>query len=391
MRYQIVHYAHFNDGTGWANASIGYARALKTAVEKYNQDKVHRRNGDSIALQLVSCKLNNSNVPLPADLAPLEVKKVELNPAAFRISLQQTLPHFMSCLEGFDYNVGVAVCETDFAYTDWSEYLNMMDKVIVPSETNYDSFFRSGVLESKLDLIAYPFDLTEIERYGKLSKTHHIHPLLDGNYTFYTVSEYSKRKNFGALVRAYLAEFDPAEPVSLVIKMNGNKDALNKEIEEIKDGMKLYQDRSAYQPIITISEKLSDDGMIQLHRDFDCFVNVSHAEGWSLPTFQACAFGKQVLSAWSGGVDQFVEGISLIDSVQETCFGATDTIPFLYTAREKWQNVRGPQLQYRMRQAYECRDKFKQKSSAIINKYFSYEYIGEEFLTALGVYSCLSK
>jgi len=38
MHYQIVHYAHFNDGTGWANASVEYARALNIAIKNYNEE-----------------------------------------------------------------------------------------------------------------------------------------------------------------------------------------------------------------------------------------------------------------------------------------------------------------------------------------------------------------
>jgi len=384
MHYQIVHYAHFNDGTGWANASVEYARALNIAIKNYNEEN---KGKSRCSLQLFSCKLNQSNIPIPDDLAHLEVKKVQLDPTAFTICLQQTLPHFMGYLDGFKLNVGALVCETDFKYSDWPEYLNMMDTVVVPSESNYDNVFRSGVLENKLYKIEYPFNPADVVKYNSIKKSESIHPLLDGNYVFYTISEYSKRKNFGALVRAFLAEFDPAEPVSLVIKMSGDKEALTKEIEEIKAGMKLYQDRAAYQPIVLISERLTDDRLIQLHKDFDCFVNVSHAEGWSLPTFQATMFGKQVLSVTSGGVHEFVESEGLISAQKEGCIGATDTLPFLYTAREEWRNVNLPSLQYKMRQAYTIRSKFKSNPPSLL-KHYTYEKIGREFLDILGVEPC---
>ena len=91
---------------------------------------------------------------------------------------------------------------------------------------------------------------------------------------------------------------------------------------------------------VIIPTYLSNDQMAQLHKTCDCYINLSHGEAWSIPAFDAMAFGNTPICGKEGGPRQFInEGDKntgcLVNGVYDVCFHMT---PLLISSLQAEKN-----------------------------------------------------
>jgi glycosyltransferase involved in cell wall biosynthesis len=361
----------FKDGTGFTQGSTNLVLSL-----------------DSVGVDVVprTVKLNGINGEVPQRILDLEQKSAQ----GCNVVIQHLLPNMMKFERNCGINIATLAPEAAFEGTNWSEHLNLMDEVWVQSEYSRRCCLDSGV-NAPVRNVQHAFDIDRYTRsYGKID--------LPPGFKFYAIADFNRRKNLGALLRAFHTEFAPEENVQLIVKVSSAQlDArrLGQELvnmsNEIKRSLKLYPNESFYKKEVFIPDFCSNEKIYELHNSCDCFVNSSMAEGWSVPTFEAMAFGKGVIAPRSTGFLEYLtdDNSYLVDVYEEPCFSCLDTLPYLYTAREDFYVPSINGLRKAMRRAYANQEEMAQKARQAVadSQAFSLETIGAKLRGILGEFT----
>jgi glycosyltransferase involved in cell wall biosynthesis len=228
-----------------------------------------------------------------------------------------------------------------------------MDELWVPCSEMVDI---AGV-RPPIKIVPHSTDLEDFRQtYNELNI-----PQLKNKFVFYFVGEYNRRKNLAALIKAFHIEFEPDEPVELVLKVNKpgmSAEALAEEMVQfcngIKEGLRLYKE-DRYKKEIIITLQLPRPDLLSVHQAGDCFVCPSRGEAWCIPAFEAMAMGNLVISTAVGGPKDYIDsdwnGL-LVNGSMEPVFGQHETVAEFGTARERWMDVSVASLAKAMRYMY---------------------------------------
>lgn len=372
---KILFVGVYRDGTGWGRAAEDYIRALDAA------------GADVVCRPL---KLNDVDHRPHPRVLELERKST----AGATVCVQHCLPHQTDFNGRFRRSVAMFATESsDFRASAWADRVNLMDRAVVFNRQSKQACLDSGV---KVPVYVVPH-ATDVERFQKAYEPLDLlKPTRDrGEFNFYTVGEFVRRKNFAALVKAFHLEFDPDEPVNLVVKTSvpGKSPADGHAVvenfcNEIKRGLKLHGGAVGhYRPELIVTDRLTDQGMMRLHAGCDVFVQPSYGEAWSIPAFDAMAMGKcPIVTAATGYLDYVSnrEGW-LVDYRAEPAFGAFDTFEDLLVGTESVASVDINDLRWCMRVAYENSKLREDKATSGIAKAyeFSHEAVGATLRQAL--------
>ena len=120
----------------------------------------------------------------------------------------------------------------------------------------------------------------------------------DARFRFLCVGKWEERKGSAGLVRAFAEEFDPLEPVELVMHCGASRSRgrdFRREIAEVL--------AAAHRPDarVTVSEPLEAAAFVALMRSCHAFVLPTRAEGWGLPIIEAMACALPcIVTGYSG-------------------------------------------------------------------------------------------
>jgi glycosyltransferase involved in cell wall biosynthesis len=263
---KVLYISHHKEASGWGQAARNYILAM-----------------DSVGIEVIpkAIRLNGSLANLPSRLIELENR----SPYNCTHCIQHILPNYMKYDNSFKRSIGLFVLETkNISHTTWVDHINLMDEVWVPC---IDMSFIHGI-NKPINIVPHTFDL---EPYNKVYQKLNI-PQLNNRFVFYFIGEYNRRKHIGALLRAFHTEFEPEEGVELVLKVNksgiSDKDLATEMVgfcNKIKENMRIYSNIDRYKSEIIITTYISEEDMLRLHANCDCFVNPSYGESWcTLPT-----------------------------------------------------------------------------------------------------------
>lgn len=196
-------------------------------------------------------------------------------------------------------NVGRTMFETDRLPPGWADACNRMDAVWVPSAFNVTTFVQAGVRADKLRVVPGAIDLIPYDPGCA--------PLrVDGarGFNFLSVFDWTLRKGWDALIRAYVEEFGADEDVALILKTHSS---LGYTGAQMLDAVAAYitntlgRDLNRIPDIILQDANVPDARMPNLYRAADCYVMPSRGEGWGRPYMEAMAMGLPVIATgWSG-------------------------------------------------------------------------------------------
>jgi glycosyltransferase involved in cell wall biosynthesis len=363
---KVLYIGVYRDGSGYGQAAIDYILAL-----------------DSVGVDVVCrpLKLNNANPQLPPRLLQLEGK----SSSDCDVVIQHVLPHQMDYSGRFKKNIGLFAYEmSNFRTSAWAERLNMMDEVWAINQQQAFACRDSGV---KVPVYVIPH-ATNVERFQCS------YPVLDGlrpykeqgDFLFYAIGEFVRRKNYATLLKAFHLEFSPSEPVQLVIKtsMPGkSKDETLKYVNgfanDIKRGLKLHGGHlESYKQELVIAERTTDESILSLHSTCNCFVLPSYGEAWCIPAFDAMAMGKTPIVTDCCGFQDYMSDDEgwMVKCHREPAFGVMDSFQDLYVGTESWQSADVGHLQLCMRQAFA--DRLLQDEKAFRGTKRAYEFSYEK-------------
>jgi glycosyltransferase involved in cell wall biosynthesis len=277
-------------------------------------------------------------------------------------------------------NIGYTVWETSKLPAHWVPMCNKMDAIWVPCQWNIDVFRDSGVTVP-LKKIEHTIDMAQFENVQAADLG-----LPKDKFTFYSIFQWTERKNPVGLIKAFLSEFSESDNVALVLKTyrqdNSERDKkwIEQEILNIKQSMFIYD----HPPVMIIHKMLSRQEILALHKAGDCMVMPHRAEGWSCTHFEAMAMGTPAIGTNFGGNTEFMnhDNSYLLDYHPTPVAG----MPWkLYNGKSMWAEPSIGQLQTYMRGIYTDRSRAQgkaEKAKLDVQKY-SWENIGKKIVEEL--------
>ena len=193
--------------------------------------------------------------------------------------------------------VGYTTWETTRLPHHWPPLLNVMDLLLVPSQWNKDVFRECGVT-TPIEVVPH------IIHPGPFAKTSSPTEII-----FYTIGPWTARKAMADVLEAYCRAFHLGESVRLIIKTSPEDFTRSPALRRLGGSLgtasaaisRILRKHRSHAPVEVITETLSDAEIDAFHAKGDCFVSLSHGEGWSIPAFDAAAFGNPVINTRFGG------------------------------------------------------------------------------------------
>lgn len=191
--------------------------------------------------------------------------------------------------------------ETDRCPISWLDTLSKVDRILVFSEFNRAAWAASGIPAEKIDALPAAVDSFLYNPNGPRMRIENAK-----GFTFLMSGDFTERKNFEAVLEAYVKEFSAEEPVTLVVKTHyggfvkrNRRDCLNR----LRDIVGRFSKESPPR-ILFWGDKISDQAMAALYRSADCFVLTSRGEGLGFQYLESMASGVPVIHAdWSAQTD----------------------------------------------------------------------------------------
>ena len=204
-------------------------------------------------------------------------------------------------------NVGRAMFESDRAPKQWIGPMLDRDELWVPSRFNVESFARSGIPEEKMRILGgtLDFDLFDPRQVDPLELG-----APDGAFTFLTNFDFSERKGWRQLLRAWARAFDRTDDVCLVLKTGSfyaGDGTVQGRIDEFLHSALGAAGRERMAPVKLMWDRLPAATMPRLYAGADAYVLPSRGEGWGRPYMEALAMGLPTIASRFSGNLEFMD------------------------------------------------------------------------------------
>lgn len=312
------------------------------------------------------------------------VLAVQEQPLEYKIKILHTTPNvYMQYMEPEKYHIGRVFWETNKLPQDFATMVQMCDEVWTGSEYNKQAIIKAGVTK-RIHIIPEAID-TDID--VEAIKPYEIEG--QDAFKFYSIFEWTERKNPQALLTAYWLEFEGVTDVSLNIKTyldnfsSGRKDEIDQSIRLLKKKLPL-----SHYANLNLSRRLMDRHQVyRFHKTFDCFVSAHRGEGWGVPQMEAMLMGKPIISTNCGGIHEYLkdgENALLIPYVLKQVENTRNKQ--WYTDDQEWADIDIQELRKAMRLMYTNEKKRKEiakKGQESVKELFSLKAVGEQMKNRL--------
>jgi glycosyltransferase involved in cell wall biosynthesis len=233
-------------------------------------------------------------------------------------------------------NIARVFWETSKLSYDFAQGCKEVDEIWTGSKFNEDAIRASGV-DVPIKIIPEAIDMVDRESIEPFEITY------KDDYKFYSIFEWTTRKNPKALLEAFWLEFENTEGVSLSIKTFLDNFTFEKqkhildEIQSVKNRLGLKK----YAPIYIFNGLLNRNQMYKFHQTFDCFVSTHRGEGWGIPQMEALIMGKPVISTNLGGIHEWLVDKADAFLLPYTLIPVNNSrSPEWYTNDQQWGDVK---------------------------------------------------
>jgi len=312
-----IRYLSYADHSGYSLAALGYVRALRNAgipvwwtplLFPGGRPTPWRPEDGLDALPFTRAAGDD------AALADLPTLVTAGGACAYDTVIVHTVPeHWPALVEPGKRNVGCTVWEVDALPAHWPALLNLVDRVLVPCEMNRALFGEGGVTPP---VRAVPH--ARRHAWNVLSSTAGagLRAALDvpaDHFVFYSINVWDPRKALADLVRVFSRTFGGDEKVTLVLKTSTlmsphglERTAIPARVRALQDEVTAETGRAPATIRTLAADSVPGRLIDALHATGDCFVSLTHGEGWGMGSFDAATLGKPVLIAPYGGPADFL-------------------------------------------------------------------------------------
>ena len=294
----------------------------------------------------------------------------------YKIKILHTTPNvFGNYMEHDKYHIGRLFWETDKIPLDFAQGAQMMDELWTGSEYNKKAIQNCGVTKP-IYIIPEAID----------TKIGEIRPYVvdyPNDYKFYSIFEWTERKNPGALLEAYWREFENTEGVSLTLKTYVDNFGPEKK-DEVKQNIRLIKKKlnlKRYAPLYLFTQLMDRHQIYRFHKTFDCLISTHRGEGWGIPQMEAMLTGNPVISTACGGIHEYLTD-------KKDAYLLPFTLAHLkentrnrqwYTMDQKWAEVKVEDVRAAMRYVFEHkaeREAVAKAGQETVKREFSIEAVG---------------
>lgn len=304
----------------------------------------------------------------------------------YRVKIIHTTPNVYGMfLEPGKYHIGRVFWETDKLPDDFAQKVQLVDEIWTGSKFNEAAIRNAGV-DKPIHIIPEAIDVftPDILKYKLEQKAP------DGVYSFYSIFEWTERKNPKALLEAYWREFEEDQKVCLVIKTyvdnftGANKNEIFTQYRELRNQLGLKR----YAPVYFYTNLMDRHQVYRFHSTFDCFVSAHRGEGWGIPQMEAMLMGKPIISTNCGGIHEYLtdKENALLIPYSLIPLRTNSRNQQWYTSDQKWADVQISQLRQAMRWAFQNQEEAKNmgsKAKEFVKKTFSCEAVGNQMAKRL--------
>ena len=356
------------DGSGYAKACRGNIIALHSL-------------GIPVTVSPISFEYIRPNLEKEGNL----LKTLENIDIDYNIVIIHTTPEFWEKhREPGKINIGYTIWETSKLHPSWPDYINKsVDKVLVGSTWNVDIFKGSGVTVP-IGVVPHGID---VNNYNNITP-YNIEGIDKDAYVFYSVFQWTERKNPVAMMHAYWYAFQNNENVALVLKTykstysKEEKESLRQIIKQVKK-LIVYD---KYPKIYLIPDILTEDELNGLHARGDCYVSLDRGEGFGLGPFAAGACGNPIIvTGWGGSLEYANVNNSYLIEHLLTPVAGMPWSPW-YRGDQLWADPNIIHASELMKHVYDNRDEAKNKGIKLredIKSNFNWEAIGKKLVAEL--------
>jgi glycosyltransferase involved in cell wall biosynthesis len=319
-----------------------------------------------------------------SDFGPLGAiaKERENAPLGYRVKILHTTPNVFSLyMEPGKYHIGRVFWETNKLPLEFATGAQKMDEIWTGSQYNAQAIKAAGVTRP-IHIIPEAIDTNPPETKPYLVQN-------KDDFKFYSIFEWTERKNPGLLLEAFWQEFTDTPGVSLTIKtyidnfQPEKRQILNSYIKRIKKRLNF----KTYAPVYLFRGLMDRRQVYRLHATFDCYVSPHRGEGWGIPQMEAMLMGKPVISTNCGGIHEYLVH-------QKTAY----LLPYKlapvknsrndrwYTVDQQWAEVNITDLRKGMRWVYENRNlalAMGEAGQKLVKEKFALKVVGGQMLTRL--------
>ncbi len=307
--------------------SSGYDRHTREFVRQFVR----------MGLRVQLTNLVGWSVELPAD-ARDSVYDTLSSPVETDTVLHFTMPNHARPRVG-KRNVNYTMFEADKIPADWAARAADHELVIVPTESSFRAWSRSGVAESKLRICPLGVDGAFFSRSAEplTALGPGDRPVASYRARFLNISELRPRKNHLGLLRTWIRATDRDDDAILILKVSAFQTHLLHEFQDDLIQMQSRLGRSIEHcaPVIMITRLLPDTMMPSLYRMGTHYISMSHGEGWDQPMMEAASAGLSLVAPCHSAYTSYLRDedadlipAKLVPAVFEGSAGAEDQIFF---------------------------------------------------------------
>jgi len=301
------------------------------------------------------------------------------NTGDYGIKIIHTTPdQYKRYMEPGKYHIGHFFWETDRVPEEFAAGLRLVDEIWTGSEANADAI-RKSVPDAIIRV--YP---QAIETEREWPETPYEINNFDG-HLFYSIFEWTDRKNPQGLLDAYWHEFQDGENVGLLIKTYfRNFDLQNKRmIREQIEAFKKKSGLTKFPRVFLYMDLMDRSHVMRLHKTGDTYVSPHRGEGWGLPIAEAILAGHPVITTGYGGISEWLQNINgaMILDYEMVPLRGMDHSARWYGRDQKWADPRIDQLRTSMRWAYEKTsnvEMLRQRGEDLVISQFNLKAVGDE-------------
>lgn len=287
-----------------------------------------------------------------------KVNECENKQIDYRVKLLHVTPNvYPSFYERGKYHIGRVIWETDKLPEEFAKNAQICDEIWTASEFNKKAILKAGVTKP---IYIIPEAITNTEDYVTIS------PYLSVNskdFKFYSIFEWTERKNPLALLEAYWTEFKDEE-VSLTIKtyIDNFRPEKKQEIDESIRSLKKKLNLVKYPKVYLYTNLMDRHQVYRFHKTFDCFISTHRGEGWGIPQMEAMLMNKPIISTNCGGIHDFLnDDVAYLLDYDLVPLKGNNRNQQWYTQDQNWAEVKIDQVKKYMREVFENQNKAKEK------------------------------
>lgn len=333
---RIVYCGQFRDQTGYGVAARGYLKSFDTYLQK---------NPGAFSLKLYSVIASESNKLSDSDLSLLRKYEFESDDDIDKLIEEEYIfiwhmppplmtfgdqrfkpspncsPSMEKLLKASDFNVNFVAWETDSVPQEWAanyEYYKP-DMIVVPCEWNREVFSKTGI-----ECAVAPHVIENVSQNSK--PLNNLPVNLDDKFVVLSSSQWTYRKGFDILLKAFFTEFGLNSDAVLVLKTyesaTHNAQTISHEIKYYKNTtMYGFNQRPKENNVIVLPSFLSSEKISWLYEKASLFALTSRGEGFGLPISEALFNKVPVLVPKEGGHLDYIHPDAgfFVDGHWETC------------------------------------------------------------------------